>query len=144
MQATTAPIHVPEPTIAETGVPISAGADGPGPARGSLKDLKGATPPSATTFGATPAAGGISDKATLKLDTAGEEKARLQREEQERLSHTSAPAPQQKFESAEEEKKRLEKEERERLVKEAESQQGSSGNKNGGGDGATPPPYQDF
>lgn len=40
------PLHtVPAitPTVAETGVPVSAGADGPGPASGSLHDIKAAS-----------------------------------------------------------------------------------------------------
>ncbi|EJD03865.1 uncharacterized protein FOMMEDRAFT_83798 [Fomitiporia mediterranea MF3/22] len=145
-EAKTTPLHVPEPTVAETGIPISAGVGGPGPASGSLKDLKAASPPSATPFGAAPGYTGSSGPAAGKLESAEDEKARLQREERERLLHNTGAAPPapQKYETAEEEKKRLEKEERDRLLKEAEAKQGGSGGKDAEGDGSTPPPYQDF
>lgn len=98
--------HVPDaPTIAETGVPVSAGASGPGPSSGSLRDIHRATPTTAAT----------------KWESAEEEKKRLQGYSQvytppggaqpvQPSSTTQAP------ESAEDEKKRLEREERERVL----------------------------
>lgn len=142
-----APLHVPEPTVAETGVPLSAGAGGPGPASGSLKDLKSSPvksePPvveeSVPTYSSGPSS------VPIKLESAEEEKSRLQREERDRLLQSGGPPPTQKYETAEEEKKRLEKEEKERLLNEDASKlDGPSGKDNTDGDGATPPPYQDF
>jgi len=71
--------------------------------------------------GAVPALPTYSAGATpAKLESAEEEKARLQREERERLLHAeapaAAPAPVQKYESAEEEKARLQREEREHIL----------------------------
>lgn len=128
----TSPLQFPEPTIAETGVPVSAGTAGPGPKSGSLKDLRSDIPPPSGT--------------APKFETAEEEKTRLQKEERERLAQSSAPpaGPAQKYETAEEEKRRLEKEEKERLLKEEEAKKGGSGSKDAEGDGATPPPYQEF
>ncbi|KAH8120425.1 Eisosome component PIL1-domain-containing protein [Phellopilus nigrolimitatus] len=168
-QHTTAPVAIPEPTIAETGVPLSAGAGGPGPSSGSLKDLKkqptpppsGAAPPPSgippQLSGTVPSSSGpgtpagvdasygVSVGKSAEFENAGAEKARLQREEHDSLLHGSAPA--QKYETAEEEKKRLEKEERDRLLNEGASKQGGSGvpsGKDDEADDATPPPYQDF
>lgn len=134
----TVPLHVPEPTVAETGVPVSAGGDGPGPASGSLKDLKSPTPPSAAALahssGSVPGYGPGFGQPATKLESAEEEKARLQREDRERFLRDTAPAapsgsapgyapgsgqPTSKLESAEEEKTRLQREERERLLSES-------------------------
>lgn len=132
----TTPLHVPEPTIAETGVPVSAGVNGPGPASGSLKDLKSPTPPAAASLksGSVPGYGPGFGQPATKLESAEEEKARLQREDRERLLRDTAPAapsgsapsyvpgpgqPAAKLESAEEEKTRLQREERERLLSES-------------------------
>ncbi|OSD03616.1 hypothetical protein PYCCODRAFT_1476997 [Trametes coccinea BRFM310] len=83
------------PTVAETGMPQSAGPDGPGPASGSLRDLKQPTPVSTNSVpGAT---------VTLPVYVAG-------------VSSPSTTATETKYESAEEEKRRLEREERERLL----------------------------
>ncbi|THH06808.1 hypothetical protein EW145_g3830 [Phellinidium pouzarii] len=146
-----APISIPEPTVAETGVPVLASADGPGPSSGSLKDLKSDSfkSPKPLPYGANTAADlvpgynrGVGQSST-KLESAEEEKARLQREERERVLRGFNPA--QNYETAEEEKKRLEREERERLLNEQFSKQGGSSGKEDEGDGdATPPPYQEI
>ncbi|KAL5534143.1 hypothetical protein ACEPAG_604 [Sanghuangporus baumii] len=130
----TTSVQIPEPTIAETGMPVSAGPLGPGPKSGSLKDLKSDIPPPSSTSSATGYA--------PKFEPAEEEKARLQKEERERL----AQGPVQKYETAEEEKKRLQKEENDRLLREEQARKdgSGSGSKDADGDGATPPPYQDF
>lgn len=160
-QNVSAPLPSVEPTIAETGVPVSAGADGPGPSSGSIHDLKlKQTPPAAAP--PISAYGAGTGQAPAKFESAEDEKKRLQREERERLLSANAPptsvpsassttAPAQKFETAEEEKKRLEREERERLLKEGGhgTGDGSSGQGGAGGAGApgsepNPPPYQDF
>lgn len=140
-----APLHIPEPTVAETGVPLSAGINGPGPSSGSLKDLRSSPASSKlpTVGEAAPSYSSAPGAGPTKLDSAEEEKARLQREERDRLIQ-SGPPP-QKYETAEEEKKRLEKEEKERLLNESSSSQGGpSGKDNSDIDGSTPPPYQDF
>ncbi|KAB5594217.1 Sphingolipid long chain base-responsive protein LSP1 [Ceratobasidium theobromae] len=144
--AATAPALVPPVqtetshiTVAETGVPLTAGADGPGPKSGNLS--RDNVP---ATTGAVPQAGpndqlpGFAGPA--KHETAEEEKARLAREERERLLHSGgAPGPGQSTESAEEEKARLEREERERVLRGQQSQGGS-------GEESKPvlPPYADF
>lgn len=102
------------PTIAETGIPVSAGPEGPGPAKGSLYDIKS----------------GSQD--APKQETAEEEKKRLAALYSPPAQSTppaSTPAPTtsspavststgqtQIYETAEEEKKRLEREEREKLL----------------------------
>ncbi|KAH9944085.1 uncharacterized protein BXZ73DRAFT_87047 [Epithele typhae] len=143
----TATVPIITPTVAETGVPKSAGPDGPGPASGSLKDLK------KPSLGATAAAvAGPSSSITTtttsapKFESAEEEKARLAREDRDRVLATggSVPGMERKHESAEEEKKRLEREERERVLA-----AGGSSNvypdekKDPEGDGDLPP-YQEF
>jgi hypothetical protein len=130
------------PTVAETGVPVSAGASGPGPASGSLRDIKGAS----STAG--PRSGGLpgneasippygSSGATQKFESAAEEKRRLQAYSEAAQQQQAPPAP---YETAEEEKKRLEREERERLLAGAS---GPSGAKKGTDDDL-PPSYQDY
>ena len=208
------------PTVAETGVPMSAGADGPGPASGSIHDLRarqnskhspgaspmpssfplpektprtsfssntipgsappssfhGDLPPSAGLFtnvsplsasnaSALPGYGGGSGNASsgvggepAKLESAEEEKARLQREERDRLlmagssasasgSETTVQPPAvQKYETAEQEKNRLEREERERLLR-GSSTSGAGqdqGKKDNDEPEGQPPAYQDF
>ncbi|KAL5518845.1 LSP1 [Sanghuangporus vaninii] len=139
-EATTSPVQIPEPTIAETGMPVSAGPLGPGPKSGSLKELRSNIPPQSSTTSTVGTA--------PKFETAEEEKARLQKEERERLAQSSVipPGSAQKYDTAEEEKKRLEKEEKDRLLKEEQARKdgSGSGSKDADGDGATPPPYQDF
>ncbi|KZT05930.1 uncharacterized protein LAESUDRAFT_680526 [Laetiporus sulphureus 93-53] len=65
------------PTVAETGVPQSAGSAGPGPASGSLRDLRQPSQAQA-----------VDDKGYApygqKHESAGEEKKRLEREEREK------------------------------------------------------------
>jgi hypothetical protein len=118
------------PTVAETGVPLSAGAGGPGPASGSLHDIKGASSSAGPRSGGLP--GSVSQVpgygqqgprfgaggGTGKYESAEDEKTRLQKEERERVlaSSSALPAGKANFESAEAEKKRLEREERERLL----------------------------
>ncbi|CAL1695407.1 unnamed protein product [Somion occarium] len=140
------------PTVAETGVPKSAGPDGPGPASGSLLDIKSdRTPP-------TPVYGAAIPTSAVGYETAEEEKKRLEREERERLLRTGGSAPPTsasagagdatKYESAEEEKKKLERAERERVLREG----GSGGGKGPDNHGPPPPgegegelpPYQEF
>ncbi|TFY54045.1 hypothetical protein EVG20_g9868 [Dentipellis fragilis] len=149
------------PTVAETGVPVSAGADGPGPSSGSLHDIKAPHAPAAMeAYGSTkptpdsvptPIPEETTGTSPGHFESAEDEKKRLEREERERLLQgaTSSPGAATSgtptHESAEDEKKRLEREERERLL-----QSGASGA--GAGvpppthpeDGDTPPPYQDF
>ncbi|KAI0756652.1 Eisosome component PIL1-domain-containing protein [Daedaleopsis nitida] len=128
------------PTVAETGVPKTAGPDGPGPATGSLKDIKHPSP--VNTFAPTVAAGG----AAANFESAEDEKKRLEREDRERLLRAggSAPPPvgeQPKFESAEEEKKRLEREDREQLLATGGSSRPDPDSKQ---DDTELPPYQEF
>lgn len=122
------------PTVAETGVPKSAGPDGPGPASGSLLDVKAEH----DSYGNTPghAAGTI-----LKpYESAEDEKKRLERE---RVLKQGPPAPTPKFETAEEEKKRLEREEREKLLASASNTDPASGSGKPE-DGDELPPYKEF
>lgn len=147
------------PTVAETGVPVSAGDKGPGPASGSLHDIKAASPsagpksgglagnvPSDVGFGQTLAA------TPAKFESAEEEKKRLQREDRERLLAAqgpvvAAPTSNPAHESAEDEKKRLEREERERVLR---GNTGTSGGNNADGpgpkkdDGDDLPAYQEM
>lgn len=108
------PAKLPQvtPTVAETGVPKSAGPDGPGPASGSLLEVKAEH----ASHGGTP--GQTIGTASKPYESAEDEKKRLAIEERERLLNqgpsTSTAAP--KFETAEEEKKRLEREGREKLL----------------------------
>ncbi|KAI0375355.1 hypothetical protein BV20DRAFT_1009716 [Pilatotrama ljubarskyi] len=144
------------PTVAETGMPKSAGPDGPGPASGSLHDLKqpAPAPPSAVAPGSAPipeAIPGYGAGGTTQPESAADEKRRLEREERERLlreggSAQPSSAEQPRYETAEEEKKRLEREERERLLA-----AGGSSNLHPNLDAKQPPsddgelpPYQEF
>ncbi|KAL4261138.1 Eisosome component PIL1-domain-containing protein [Pleurotus pulmonarius] len=163
------PIAPQLPTVAETGVPVAAGASGPGPQSGSLHDLKSASPTAgaavnpfgsgATTTTAPSIATGAPPTGAVKFESAEEEKRRLQREDRDKLLVSGgsgvpaqtgeAPPPAAeagastpaKYETAEEEKKRLERERREQVLRE-------------GGSGIPPgdhkpsddelPPYQDY
>ncbi|KAH9847364.1 Eisosome component PIL1-domain-containing protein [Lenzites betulinus] len=148
------------PTVAETGLPKSAGPDGPGPASGSLLDLKQPSPiapiPVATQGSALAITvpPGYAAGVTSAPESAEDEKKRLAREERERFLREggqsgdplSSVAEHPKFESAEEEKKRLEREDRERLLA-----AGGSSNPNPDPDAKEPPPddgelppYQEF
>jgi len=120
----------PLPTVAETGVPVTAGTNGPGPASGSLKDIHAAAPSAGPRSGGLPGEGpslpnyGVS---LPKHESAEEEKKRLAAVySQQTYSNSPSGAPpafpvpdtsdSSKHESAEDEKKRLEREERERLL----------------------------
>ncbi|KAG5654076.1 hypothetical protein H0H81_007490 [Sphagnurus paluster] len=144
--SSTSPIPVAvTPVIAETGIPVVAGSEGPGPARGSLHDIRAA--PAADdvpAYGQLPASG--DESSGQNFASAGEEKARLQA----LYSQPPAAAPEVKpasgssapqFESAEDEKKRLEREERERILN-SNSGTGDAGKKDNNDD--LPPTYQDF
>jgi hypothetical protein len=124
------------PTIAATGIPLSAGPGGPGPASGSLSNIKAEVPaptPAPTPSSAAPAPVA---EATPKHETAIEEKKRLAALYSSPVQSTppaSTPAPTpattstpgassstgqpQTYESAEEEKRRLEREEREKALR---------------------------
>ncbi|KAE9411049.1 hypothetical protein BT96DRAFT_1011735 [Gymnopus androsaceus JB14] len=135
------------PTVAETGVPVVASqSGGPGPASGSLRDIKAASPTAGPRSGGFPAnevtptsfgAMGAPSAPSAKWESADAEKKRLA----EQYSQAGgAPAP--KYESADEEKKRLEREEREKLLS------GSNAGNSGAGpskkdDDDELPPYQD-
>lgn len=106
------------PTVAETGVPKSAGPDGPGPASGSLLSIKSDHDSQKQSSGQLPG-----------------------------YSGAGGPPPPEKFqkwESAEEEKKRLEREERERILH-GQSSSGGPPPPNPDADGDNPPPaYQEL
>jgi len=157
-QGVAAPLPATGPTVAETGMPVSAGASGPGPASGSLLNLKpGASGKAPTTAGNVPSGGSVPDyyaggtSGGKAYESAEEEKKRLQREERERILQGNAPGggggapgvPAAMYLSADDEKKRLEREERDRLLAEGGSA-GANQDGQGGDGGAKPPPYQDF
>lgn len=148
------------PTVAETGVPVSAGPSGPGPASGSLHDIKAASPlagprsgglpgneSQVPAYGQPPASNVASSQ---NLESAEEEKKRLEaaytRHDSAFASAPSTAPPQAAavvsppHESAEEEKKRLEREERERILQ-ASSSQGGPSKKDGPEEDL--PPYQE-
>ncbi|GAW08018.1 sphingolipid long chain base-responsive protein pil1 [Lentinula edodes] len=152
------PISLPTisdtPTIAETGVPVLASESGPGPASGSLRDVKAASPTAGPRSGGLPSGdapltsfGAMGTSATgndNKWESAEEEKKRLAAEYSQAHSGGSAPAPH--YESAEEEKRRVEREEREKLLRSGghgptESGEGRSSKKE---DDDELPPYQDM
>ncbi|CEL58084.1 Sphingolipid long chain base-responsive protein LSP1 OS=Saccharomyces cerevisiae (strain ATCC 204508 / S288c) GN=LSP1 PE=1 SV=1 [Rhizoctonia solani AG-1 IB] len=141
------PIPAPQSnvTVAETGVPLTAGADGPGPKSGSLSrdNVPTTAPPAGAAQTGMVLPPNTNDElpgfaGATKHESAEEEKARLAREERERLLHTGAPST--AHPTAEEEKARLEREERDRLLRGQAQEQDDKG-----GDGKTvPPPYADF
>ena len=101
------------PTVAETGIPVSAGAEGPGPAQGSLAyggEHDQSVPRPAVGYGA-----GTGEAETLPPTyvgpTAGSQEVNLH------ASGTIKRPLETHHESAEEEKKRLEREERERVLR---------------------------
>lgn len=135
---------------------MSAGPSGPGPASGSLHDIKAASPLAGPRSGGLP--GNESQilaygqpptsnvASSQKLESAEEEKKRL---EAAYTLHDSTPSTSTSqaaavvspaHESAEEEKKRLEREERERILQ-AGSSQGGSPKKDGPEEDL--PPYQE-
>ncbi|OAX42385.1 hypothetical protein K503DRAFT_779970 [Rhizopogon vinicolor AM-OR11-026] len=137
------PVTIPAaaPTVAETGVPVSAGASGPGPASGSLRDIRRASDAAGPRSGGLP--GNLPSEDLYgqprSTETAADEKRRLEREERERVLN-AAPSAASGHESAEDEKKRLEREERERVLASA-----SSGDAPGDvRHGDELPPYQDI
>lgn len=120
------------PTVAETGVPVSGG---PGPASGSLHDVRAASDnagprsegqpgnfPASPAFGQTGAAGGVAGAGAVPLfEGAEDEKKRLARDDRERILASGGTVPGQptgapKHESAQEEKDRLAREDRERIL----------------------------
>ena len=134
------------PTVAETGIPVSAGSEGPGPATGSLLGLREPSHQSeAPVQSEQPPPG------PAPFESAEDEKKRLEREERERIltsgpgeakkdTNESLPAP-APLESAEDEKKRLEREERERILKSGTSGQGDAKKDT---DEDLPPQYQEI
>ena len=127
-------VKFPQPTVAETGVPKSAGPDGPGPASGSLLEVKA----DHDAHGGTP--GNTAGIASKPYESAEDEKRRLAQEERERLSSQGSSTTVPKPETAEEEKKRLEREEREKLFATA-GDTGTSGEPDGSDE---LPPYKEF
>jgi len=121
------PIKFPQanPTVAETGVPKSAGPDGPGPASGSLLDAN--------------APGNTVGSSSKTYESAEEEKRRLEREERERILRQDPSIQAPKFETAEEEKRRLE---RERLL--ASNSNANPAPGSGKPDEDELPPYKEF
>ncbi|TFK57224.1 hypothetical protein OE88DRAFT_1650865 [Heliocybe sulcata] len=146
------------PTVAETGVPVSAGADGPGPSSGSLKDLKspasamspprsGGLPPVAEVNTPLEMPGPTVPPATGGFESAEDEKRRLEREDRERILReggSGLTATRPEHESAEDEKKRLEREERERVLRGDTAATGQGANHDAPQDGEELPPYQDI
>ncbi|KAJ7038130.1 Eisosome component PIL1-domain-containing protein [Mycena alexandri] len=135
------PIHTSSlPTVAETGVPVSAGASGPGPASGSLHDIRAASSKAGPRSGGLPGnessvpAYGVAG-GSQKFESASEEKKRLQAYSEAAQHHEATPAA---YETAEEEKKRREREERERVFG-----AGGSGSGKKPADDDLPPSYQD-
>ncbi|KAJ3568073.1 hypothetical protein NP233_g5957 [Leucocoprinus birnbaumii] len=124
----TSPVPTVTPTVAETGIPVAAGAGGPGPVSGSLHELH-----------QSPSAGPAS--AAPKYETAEEEKRRLAAAYSQPSTSQAPQAPPAPYESPEEEKKRLEREERERLLAAGSGPQPPSDKKDKDDD---LPPYQDI
>ncbi|KAI6162242.1 Eisosome component PIL1-domain-containing protein [Pisolithus thermaeus] len=134
---------IPEgpPTVAETGVPLSAGPSGPGPSSGSLRDVRSGSQGSGAQSGDQVRQTSVDDlygSPRSQGGTAGEEKRRLEREEVERAA-TGTPRPQ--FESAEDEKRRLEREEQERVRAGGGGEGQSQGEQK---DSEDLPPYKDI
>ncbi|KAH9486874.1 Sphingolipid long chain base-responsive protein LSP1 [Psilocybe cubensis] len=150
----------PLPTVAETGMPLSAGPEGPGPASGSLHDIKHAS------SDAGPRSGGLPGNESIvppygqhpvaspipRHESAEEEKRRLAAAYSQAPGGTNsnptnmpipsvAPAQAPHQETAEEEKKRLEREERERLLHAGGS--GPAVPPKDKGDDSDLPPYQE-
>lgn len=146
--AAVAPVSLQPPhdsshiTVADAGVPLSAGADGPGPRSGNLgRDnvpTTGAAPHTGAAPGANEQLPGFSG--ATHHESAEEEKARLARQDRESLLHSGTTSGTGNL-SAEDEKARLERAERERVLHGQQTQgQGETGE-----DGKTvPPPYADF
>ncbi|KAF5311825.1 hypothetical protein D9619_003202 [Psilocybe cf. subviscida] len=157
------PISLPAamPTVAETGIPITSPAGGPGPASGSLHNIQAASNTAGPRSGGIPGDGNLPGYGQASLPAAGaaaphhesalEEKRRLAATySQQQTSASAGPPPPafssaaagpqtQRHESAEEEKKRLEREERERILHAG----GSGPNQDNKPDDADLPPYQE-
>jgi len=159
------------PTVAETGIPVSAGENGPGPASGSLHDIHAASPTAGPRSGGLPgrrssgadlgygqSPGGVATGAAAatpaKFESAEDEKKRLQREDRERILAAQGPpaalqaqAPttgstsSPAFESAADEKKRLEREQREKILR-AGGSDATGGSSGPKKDDEDLPPYQ--
>ncbi|KAF9069102.1 hypothetical protein BDP27DRAFT_1421299 [Rhodocollybia butyracea] len=159
MSATSTSQITDSPTMAETGVPLIASEHGgPGPASGSLRDIKAASATAGPRSGGLPAdtssppasfgdVGASMTSTGNKWESADEEKKRLAAQYSTvRLDGTSGSgsggttdttgvtptAP--KYETAEEEKKRLERERREELLK-SETEAGAGAGEGGSGSG---------
>ncbi|KAF5355872.1 hypothetical protein D9756_003816 [Leucocoprinus leucothites] len=119
------------PTVAETGIPVTAGTGGPGPASGSLRELH-QSPPAGPTSSAP------------KYETAEDEKRRLATAySQPSTSQSQTPqVPPASYETSEEEKKRLEREGRERLLRTGSTGLSPKDEKKDKDDDL--PPYQDI
>jgi len=123
------------PTVAETGVPLAAGTEGPGPRKGSLSQQS-----RAPAYGSAEAI--ASTVATYP--SAEDEKRRLAREERERILNQGSSSTAPTYESADEEKKRLERQERERVLQLGSGSGGKhEGPQNDPSDGPPPPAYHD-
>ncbi|GBE77882.1 Eisosome component PIL1-domain-containing protein [Sparassis latifolia] len=115
------------PTVAETGMPQFAGSAGPGPASGSLRDLRSGKSP-------VPKQGSGADKLP------GYTNPSMTPSDQQQ----GVPgAPLAKYEKAEEEKKRLEREERERVLA-ASSSGAAEKHPPVDKDGDQPPSYEEI
>lgn len=152
------------PTVAETGVPVSAGAAGPGPASGNLNADAG-HPTVGYGVGTNEQAPPYGGAAAIAVahESAEDEKRRLAAMEQAQNAvpigggglgahqgglhaSTSTRRPPAAHESAEDEKKRLEREERERVLHGNSTNPTREPTQDDGTDpsgGAAPPAYQD-
>ncbi|KAF9044777.1 hypothetical protein BDZ89DRAFT_979852 [Hymenopellis radicata] len=115
------------PTVAETGVPVVASPSGPGPASGSLKNIRAASADAGPRSGGLPGEGVASSYGASKFESAEEEKKRLAAAYSQ--AYNAPP-----HESAEEEKER---EERDRLSRAPSTTRPQ-------GDEEELPPYQDM
>jgi len=154
-----------DPTVAETGVPISAGEGGPGPAKGSLlagrgdqqQQGGGAAPPNDYVGGfrvEAPGGGSLAVGGAPTYASAEEEKKRLaanygsgetggappldQQQQPPYPADQSQPTAGKTYESADDEKKRLERLERDKLFGTTADKGGSGGP----GDNGGPPSYE--
>lgn len=134
------PTKLPQltPTVAETGVPKSAGPDGPGPASGSLLEVKAEH----DSYESTP--GHTIGTTSKPHESAEDEKRRLEREERERVLKQGSSTQVPKFETAEEEKQRLERAERERLLAGGNDAGPASNSGKPDENGDELPPYKEF
>ena len=105
-KAAAAPHPIITPTIAETGVPVSAGPDGPGPASGSLRDVHAASSDAGPRSGGLPAGATPAPEYGQSTPDAGPYTTPAPGYGQSNpVGGFVAPGP--KHESAEDEKKRL-------------------------------------